>query len=312
MTIKTFQPQEKIIIPPQPDFKKIELSDRLLLKSILSRFPQRISGFTFATLFSWNPVYQYEWASCGPETLLISCKPTPETARHFLQPVGNFEPAAQALLLANLEKRDYPTKIFGVSKDFIRQYPAFVAHFDVKNDPALANYIYRAKDLATLAGKFYAKKRNMIAQARKLYDWTVHPLTPENSGECLVALARVDDNDPKEKSAVITAVKNFAALDQKGLLIKIDGKPVAFSIFEALYPETAVTHFEKADRHYKGLYQIVNQESAKMLVTAGFSLINREEDMGIAGLHQAKHSYGPSEIIPAYTLVFNSFSRTYL
>lgn len=286
------------------EFKKLELSDRAVMEGFLSRFPSRISGFTFAALFCWSGVYSYEWTPCGEESLLISCRFLLEEGRHFLQPVGNFNAEEQALLLEDIRQKNYPVKIFGVSGEFIRKHLEFAAHFEVQDDPALANYIYRVSDLSGLAGKFYAKKRNMIAQARNLYSWTVHPLTQENSGECLEVLMRMEEGDPGETSAVRAALQNFSRLGQRGLLIKVDGKGVAFSVFEEIFPGTAGVHFEKADRHYKGLYQVINQESAKALEAAGFSLINREEDIGVPGLRQAKHSYGPVEVVPSHTLVF--------
>ncbi|MFN3846727.1 MAG: phosphatidylglycerol lysyltransferase domain-containing protein [Paracoccaceae bacterium] len=66
--------------------------------------------------------------------------------------------------------------------------------------------------------------------------------------------------------------------------------------------ETAAVHFEKALRAYKGLYQVVNRETARAILAHGFHLINREEDMGDAGLRQAKLSYAPLDITPVYDL----------
>ncbi len=136
----------------------------------------------------------------------------------------------------------------------------------------------------------------------------VYPLTPLHVPDALDILDRTDvahDGEERwlhERAAVRTALLNHVDLGQKGVLIVADGKPAAFSIFEAAGPDMAVVHFEKADRHYKGLYQIVNQETAKAIVAEGRSYINREEDMGIDGLRQAKHSYGPIEVVPSYTL----------
>ena len=56
-------------------------------------------------------------------------------------------------------------------------------------------------------------------------------------------------------------------------------------------------------RSYKGLYQVINWETAKLIATQGFEFINREEDVGDQGLRDAKLSYHPVEIIPAYELV---------
>lgn len=294
------------------DFKSLDLSDRPILEKVLSKFPQPISGFTFATLFVWNPVYKYTWSPCGKDTLLIACDPLHDGKQHFLQPVGGFDGEAEKLFLDVIRTLDYPAKIFGVSDAFIKKNPGFVSHFDIENNPDLANYTYRTEDLAALAGKFYAKKRNLIAQANHLYQYSIHSLDENNIHECLPFLESLDapngeqdSSAQNEKLALKKAILNFSRLPEQGLAIKIDGKLAAFSIFEPLTPDTAVIHFEKASREYKGLYQIINQEAAKTIAGQGFSLINREEDMGIPGLRQAKLSYGPVEIVPSYTLTFN-------
>ena len=55
------------------------------------------------------------------------------------------------------------------------------------------------------------------------------------------------------------------------------------------------THVEKADIRYEGAYQMINQQFALHL-PENYTLINREEDMGMAGLRKAKMSYEPVEM----------------
>jgi hypothetical protein len=47
---------------------------------------------------------------------------------------------------------------------------------------------------------------------------------------------------------------------------------------------------------------MVNRETARVIVAAGFHLINREEDVGDAGVRQAKLSYSPLDITPVFDL----------
>jgi len=108
----------------------------------------------------------------------------------------------------------------------------------------------------------------------------------------------------RELAALEYTLKHFEELQQQGLLITVDGKPVAFSIFEPINPSTVAIHFERALRSYKGLYQVINWETAKVIAEQGFEYINREEDLGDPGLRDAKLSYHPIQIIPAYELTF--------
>jgi hypothetical protein len=107
------------------------------------------------------------------------------------------------------------------------------------------------------------------------------------------ASPQISEDLAKELKVLEFVLSHFEELDVKGVVLCVDNHPVAFSIYEELNPNTAVIHFEKADREYKGMYQLINRETAKIICNAGYEFINREEDLGIVGLRQAKHSYFP-------------------
>jgi len=68
---------------------------------------------------------------------------------------------------------------------------------------------------------------------------------------------------------------------------------VAFTYGSPLNNEVFCTHIEKADAAYEGAFQMINRSFAQMLLQMGYRMVNREEDMGIAGLRRAKESYYP-------------------
>jgi hypothetical protein len=108
----------------------------------------------------------------------------------------------------------------------------------------------------------------------------------------------------RELAALECTLRHFDEFGQQGLVLWVDQKPVAFSIFEPISPTTVAIHFERALRSYKGMYQVINCETAKIILNQGFQFINREEDVGDPGLRDAKMSYHPIEIVPAYELTF--------
>jgi hypothetical protein len=65
-------------------------------------------------------------------------------------------------------------------------------------------------------------------------------------------------------------------------------------------------HFEKANMHYKGAFQFINQAYAEH-ISRTYNIINREQDMGDEGLRQAKLSYRPSGFVKKYKI--NGLSR---
>ena len=294
------------------DFFSVCGENQETISSFLRKHPQPLCGYTHATLEAWKAFVYYDRERSAPETMLIAYRPIPEAPPILLQPVGAFSHDFQNRIFREAETLDYPLKIFSVNSGFLERHPEFVARFSVRDERNYANYVYRAEDLAKLYGRKYSKKRNLISQARNRYSWEVHPMTEDLADECFAVLESIrNEENPvmegmseRELTALETTLRNFRRLEQQGLLITVDGRPAAFSIFEAINSTTATIHFERALRSYKGLYQVINQETARVIEARGFEFINREEDVGDAGLRAAKLSYYPFELVTAWELTF--------
>jgi len=292
-------------------FIPIELSHKKQLNPLLLREPPLLSGYTLASLLSWKIIFQYEWAMFQEKMLIISGRIPQENVRYILQPIGIFTKENQEILLSEIKKLDYPITIYGVDERFIERHPEFTSHFEIINDLGFANYIYKAEDLALLQGRNYAKKRNLISQAENAYQWSANPIKNDCLSKCIELLEQIcfddhieeDESLMNERLVLDYTLRNFTELNQMGLVIRIDDKPVAFSIFEELNPDTVVIHFEKADRSYKGLYQLINRETSRIILESGYKFINREEDINLSGLRKAKQSYYPIELRPSYQLI---------
>lgn len=293
-------------------FAPIAISDRALLAELLERHPQPLSDYTFSSLLVWSRVYHYHHAIVEGDTLLVSSTFGAERQPNLLQPVGTFPETVQETLLQRGHDLGEPLRIESVCDEFLQTHASFVAHFDVVPVRDSANYIYATADLASLHGRRYSSKRNLIAQASRLHPWSVEPLDPGRADQCLgvlddIAKGRTTEAAvtlEQEQQALECALGLFAPLGLQGLLLRIEGCPAAFSIFDRLNPTTAVVMFERALRTEKGLYQVINRETARVIEGLGFSLINREEDLGDPGLRKAKLSYAPMRLEMKYTLTF--------
>jgi len=294
------------------DFELFELSQKNLLSGFLAGHSQSLSGYTIATLAAWHEHYEYAWVLAEPDTLLISCAIGTDRKRHLLQPLGRFSTALRHHFLTEAAKLAYDMRIVGVSENFLNKHHNFVGRFEIRNDRAAANYVYRTEDLAKLRGRKYSKKRNLISQASGLYEWAVLPLTPEHTGMCFSVLEQIaiteqpeiDQNLRREMAALEYTLHHFQELGQRGIVIMVEGQPVAFSIYERISEDMVAIHFERALRSYKGLYQVVNREAARVIAKMGIEFINREEDLGNQGLREAKLSYYPQQLASAYELIF--------
>jgi len=105
-----------------------------------------------------------------------------------------------------------------------------------------------------------------------------------------------------EKAAMNFAIDHFKELGLSGIVVRVDGKIGAMSLFEPLNANTALIHFEKGlTESGDGIYKVVNEEVAKVLAL-DFEYINRESDLGIAGLREAKLRYHPHHMIEVYSV----------
>ena len=294
------------------DFAPVGLEHYRILTEFLKQYPQSLSGYTMATLLAWNPTYSYEWVFADSETLLLSCIPYPETNRHLMQSIGPLAAEIQERIITAAGSLTYPLKMVCVTRSFVRGNPELLRSFTCQENRSFSNYLYRTDALARLRGRKYSKKRNLLSQASSQYAWTCIKLTADRKEACMEVLDSIEKEEhpqiegmlAREIDALKYTLAHFKELDQQGLLILVEDVPVAFSIFEEISPTTVAVHFERALRRFKGLYQVINWETAKVVAEQGYEFINREEDLGDPGLRDAKSSYHPTRIIPSYELRF--------
>jgi hypothetical protein len=176
-----------------------------------------------------------------------------------------------------------------------------------------ADYVYRVSDLAALAGGKYHKKRNLIKQCVGKYQCRYEEITPENISECREmqdrwCAARECGRDPglcHEYNAIHDTFVHFERFHLIGGAIRVDGVIQAYAIGEELAPGTAVWHFEKAMADFQGLGQLINQWFS-LYALRGFEFVNREQDLGVPGLRQAKASYYPHHMVEKFTAIIGS------
>lgn len=295
-------------------YTPIGVEHRRRMEEILARDPQPLSDYCVASLLAWAPVFDYRVAFFESGTLLVSALSEQDGRRILLQPVGPFPEALQEAILRDARESGELLRIESVSEAFLLAHPGFVRRFDVASNRDGANYIHDSRGLAGLRGRRYAKKRNLIAQAIRSGSLTLEPLGAQHADECLavdddIAVGRPSAGavtHPEETRALARALELFEPLGLRGLLLRVNGRPAAFSIFDRLSPTTAVVLFERAHRSETGLYQVINRDAARAIVARGFDWINREEDLGDAGLRQAKLSYFPARLEMKHTLTLRA------
>ncbi|KAF0125742.1 MAG: hypothetical protein FD189_2180 [Elusimicrobia bacterium] len=182
--------------------------------------------------------------------------------------------------------------------------------FTVKEEDGYHDYIYERTALAALDGRRYAKKRNLVSQFEKACGASA--AVGAMKGACLKNCLDLFDHWEKsrgeamdikkcERKAIANALAHFRELEMSGVAVELSGRLAGFAFGSRLSDGTWALNFEKADISFKGLYQFLDREAARA-VPAAYSFIDKENDLGLAGLKKAKESYFPVKIVKSYTL----------
>ncbi|MDO8841188.1 DUF2156 domain-containing protein, partial [Methanocalculus sp.] len=166
---------------------------------------------------------------------------------------------------------------------------------------------YLSRDLANLPGKNYLTIRGQINKFKRSITYSVEQITEDSIEDIKEFLERWCewkhcDKFPilaHEKEAVIFAVDHFDELNCQGLFIRTGNDISAIAIWGIMNEETIVVHFEKALPGFEGIYKIINMKTAKAVQTR-YRYINRESDMGVPGLREAKIRYHPHHMAPVW------------
>ncbi|MBR4783177.1 MAG: DUF2156 domain-containing protein [Bacteroidaceae bacterium] len=217
-----------------------------------------------------------------------------------------FQPE-QLVELLEVVSRDAETlgekmRIFGVNEDIL--------HYYLEADPTLqatysdnySDYVYDRQSLASLAGHKLQSKRNFLNRFRRLYpQYEYHPLGKKDIDACLaldkswinkgLQLGHTDE-EISERKTIKYVFDHWQELGAIGGTIYVEGNLVAFTYGAAINNDTFDVCVEKADTSYEGAYATINNEFVNHLPQQ-YQWINREEDLGIDGLRQAKTTYQP-------------------
>ncbi len=171
------------------------------------------------------------------------------------------------------------------------------------------DYVYHIDGLADLKGRAFQKKRNHINKFRQTYpDWRTEPVTKANLAQVQALtqqwfaekqLADPDGDLHLERIALDRALADPEKYGMEGVALFVGEQMVAYNLSSPLSEDTFDVHFEKALSAYDGAYPAINQALAVYLRDRYPRLryLNREDDMGIAGLRKAKLSYNPAFLV---------------
>ncbi len=274
-----------------------------LMKDFLTRYPRESCDYNVTNIISWGQIYRNHLLLWQDNLVIYNPK-----YQYILFPLGdNFSEQDLADLVLRFREYFPKAELILIPEDYILSHPKLGEYFSFTEDRSWADYVYEVDKLAKLSGKRLAKKKNLVSQfIRSHPDYKVLPITSDKSG----VLIEFTHKWRRERSAEgiylmteIKAIENtlniWDELPTEGIIICLHNRIAAYSIYSPQTADMVSEHFEKFDPDKKGSAQLINWETARYL-QGRYKYINREQDLGLEGLRQAKLSYEPEYMVKFY------------
>ena len=287
------------------DFQPLKPEQKAEYDAILKACEGRGCEYSFANLYLWGR----QKAVFHGGNLAFFSQFNRKSVYLFPVGNGNLQETLDAII-HDAQVRGIPCRLTGlIEEDCERLEKLYPGRFRIHTDRNTFDYIYNIEELASLAGRKFQKKRNHLNKFRQNHpDCQTLPLSKDTlplARELLETwYARRTANDANadfhmEQAAISRALKNLDMLEMEGLVLVEEGEAVAMALGSALNETTFDVHFEKALEDVDGAYAAINNEFARYLHEKYPRLqwLNREDDLGLEGLRQAKLSYCPDHMV---------------
>jgi hypothetical protein len=289
-------------------FESITLDKQKDYSKYFALCSQKASDYSFVNLWGWAEEYGLYWA--WSDKLVWIKQTVPEEM--YWAPVGLWERVdwntsfPEYFSSKTLFDR-MPESLLKLWEDSFNHLISFEesrGHWD---------YLYSVTELIELKGKRFHKKKNLLNQFRKNYDFEYVPFGPDMIHQamdmqedwCTWRDCESSDVLSAENRTISRILSNWEKVHGlRGGAIIVNRKMAGYTIAESFPDDTLVIHFEKGNPDYKGIYQAINQ---MFLEHSGnnFEFVNRQQDLNIQGLRKAKLSYNPVDFVKKYRVILH-------
>ena len=303
-------------------FRDPQLADRPWVEELFHISGNRGCEYSFVTLYIWSGTYRQQIARMG-DYAMERLYGSMGYAYLFPAGSGELEPVLSALEKDAEERGEICRFVCMTAEQAKTLEELRPGMYQIEPDRDGWDYLYDIDRMADLPGKKLHGKRNHIHRFMDACpDWTVEVIDEANLAECAemdlewnrryrpdaATACQEKETLLSERHAMSRAFAAFRELGLTGLLIRSEGKVVAFTMGSHIGDDTFDLHFEKAYSDIQGAYPMIYREFARWLREhmPGLRWLNREDDMGMEGLRKSKESYYPDQMVEKYTAVHRS------
>jgi hypothetical protein len=287
-------------------FVPVTIGDGEAIRRVFGGSVFRNCDYSFSNIFSWGGFYDTTFAE-GEDGFFYVRSPAEGEVPGYLFPLGGSDlRAALERLEEDASERGDEFRLYAVTREMFERIEGVMpGRFVYETRRDWYEYIYLSEDLIRLGGKKYQAKRNHINKFKRTYRWEYVPITREIIPECLSLYDRwraENAGGKSERSLIeerIATQKAFADYERLGLIggaLRIEGMIGAYSYGQPLTEDTFGVHAEKSLYEIEGGFAMMNQQFAERNC-GGYRYVNREVDLGLDSLRQAKMSYHPAILL---------------
>lgn len=272
--------------------ERLGLHHKDVLAPLLQAITVPLSEYTFPNLYLFRKNHEYN-VMIDTEVFI---KGRTYDGHVYLMPTKDVRTLDIAALKERMRDVDY---LFPVPEAWLSAFSPDA--FEITFAEGDADYLYTVEKMSTLAGRKLHKKRNLLKQFAELYTSEALPLTNDHLDHARSVLegwlaetglnAEQTDYGPCRE-----ALDRYEELVLCGGITYADGEPAGFVLGEEVNDETYVLHFAKALTKFKGVYQFMFNNFAKILPPK-YKYLNLEQDLDKENLRVFKTSYVPDAMV---------------
>ncbi|HSX29701.1 MAG TPA: phosphatidylglycerol lysyltransferase domain-containing protein [Candidatus Saccharimonadales bacterium] len=300
-------------ITEYPEFSGVDLNVAAKIETYTRQYPP-YSDFNAVNTLCWNNDESARVTNLHGN--LAMRLPDYLDGAPFYSFLGDKEVAATARILLDEAERTTGRRTLRLVPEVGALALRETGAFTVTEDPDGHDYVLSLADVAAKSGKKYIHMRqevNYFANhygAATSFEWLDCARADVRRDIYKVFLGREQHkaqqgHDNAHEAELVALDRLFmlvnpAKLAAYGLRIEDDLR--AFIICETIDEEWVTGHFWKADTAYRGIYRYLMWRTALRLSHEGYSKLNIEQDLGIAGLKRMKQLFGPVTVLKKYTV----------
>ncbi len=272
---------------------------------------QSLAAYSPVYHYMWNGLLAYWWMELQGTLCLFA--QSPDGWFMPLPPIGAGSigaPLSDAMGLLQRWNGDSPvSRVENVPSQLVPE----LERLGYRLTPKEPDYLYRATDLAVLAGDRYKSQRALCNRFEREQSFEVDFYRVVERHDCralLVDWSRQKQAEGLEAfSAMLLADAALAheviwsqasVLRVTGRVVRTHGRMCAYTFGYWLTNATFCVLLEVADRTLPGLAQYLFRETCRTALAEGAEYMNTMDDVGLPGLRASKQAYHPAMLIPNF------------